>query len=50
MVVVHVKTKGSSKWVREAFLTPQAYMAYRESMGKQLVDVRPVKRGFVCGR
>lgn len=44
MVVVHVQVKGSSEWVRESFLTPQAYMAYREHMGGKLVSVKPVKR------
>lgn len=48
MVIVHVKTKQTGdEWVRESFLSPQHYMKYRKVMGKDLIAVRPVRKGAV---
>jgi hypothetical protein len=45
MVVVRALVNGSSEYKREAFLSPQHYIKWRECMGKKLVDVKPVRKG-----
>ena len=50
MVIVQVKSKGSSEWVRESFLDPQHYMKWRELHASKIVAIKPVRRGRICVR
>ena len=46
MVVIYVKTKqAGSEWVRESFVSMQHYMKYRAIMGKDLLEVRRIRKG-----
>jgi hypothetical protein len=51
MVVVYVKTRQTgSEWVRESFVDPRHYSKWRAIMGKDLLAVRPVRKGVVSPR
>lgn len=47
MVIVQVKSKGSSEWVRESFIDPQHYIKWRELHASKIVAIKPVRKGSV---